>query len=70
MSHVSLLTHRTTIPQEIAMLFHDALARARMREDQQYARQARLARRLASARRWRRIAGYAGRRAHRAAAGL
>ncbi|MGI9064052.1 MAG: hypothetical protein ACR2FQ_09620 [Pseudonocardiaceae bacterium] len=71
MSQSAGLTHRTTIPnQEIAMLLHEALARARMREDQQYARQARLARRLASARRWRRIAGYAGRRAARAAAGL
>ena len=52
------------------MLLHEALARDRMREDQRHAREARLARRLASARRWRRLAGYASRRASRAAAGL
>lgn len=56
--------------QETVMLLYEVLARARMREDQQYAREARLARRLVSARRWRRLAGYAGRRASRAAAGL
>ena len=52
------------------MLLHEILARARMREDQRRAREARLARRLASARRWRPIAGYASRRASRATAGL
>ena len=56
--------------ENAAMLLYETLARDRMREDQRRARQARLARRLASARRWRRIAGYASRRASRAAAGL
>ncbi|HYZ08921.1 MAG TPA: hypothetical protein VE709_10180 [Pseudonocardiaceae bacterium] len=52
------------------MLLHEILAQARMREDQLRAQEARLARRLASARRWRRLAGYASRRASRATAGL
>ena len=56
--------------ENTAMLLHEALARDRMREDQHHAREARLARRLASIRRWRRLAGYASRRASRAAAGL
>lgn len=70
------LTHRTSFTnpsfthQETAMLLYETLARERMREDQQHARDARLARRLASVRRWRLLAGYAGRRASRAAAGL
>lgn len=59
-----------TNQENTAMLLHEALARARMREDQRRAREARLARRLASARRWHRIAGYASRRASRATAGL
>ena len=45
------------------MLLHEDLARARMRESQRVAAEERLARRLASARRWRRLAGWAGRHA-------
>ena len=59
-----------TNQESLTMLLHEVLARTRMREDQRHAREARLARRLASARRWRRLAGYASRRASRAAAGL
>jgi hypothetical protein len=49
------------------MLLHEVLARDRMRDDQRRARQALLARRLATARRWQRLARYADRRARRAA---
>jgi hypothetical protein len=49
------------------MLLHEILARDRMRDDQFRARRERLARRLATARRWRRLARYADRRAGRAA---
>ncbi|MGH4008350.1 MAG: hypothetical protein ACRDTH_09400 [Pseudonocardiaceae bacterium] len=52
------------------MLLHEVLARARMREDQRRASQERLARRLAAARRWDRLARYADRRARRAASRL
>ncbi len=65
--------HRQTMiknQENAAMLLHEALARDRMREDQRRAREARLARRLASVRRWRRLADYASRRASRATAGL
>ncbi len=65
--------HRDTMilnQENLTMLLHEVLSRTRMREDQRRAREARLARRLASARRWRRIAGYASRRASRAAAAL
>jgi hypothetical protein len=48
------------------MLGHDVLARDRMRDDQRRARQVRLARRLAAARRWQRLARYTDRRARRA----
>lgn len=62
---------RTVITREnSAMLIHEALARARMREDQRIARQLRLARRLAAVRRWSRLADYAGQRAARASRGL
>lgn len=64
------LEHRPLNLENSAMLLHEALVRARMREDQRVAREARLARRLVSARRWRRLAGYAYRRASRAAAEL
>lgn len=47
------------------MLLQEMLARDRMREDQRRANQARLARRLAAVRRWRRLARYADRRARR-----
>ncbi|HEX5347214.1 MAG TPA: hypothetical protein VFW64_08980 [Pseudonocardiaceae bacterium] len=49
------------------MLLHEILARDRMRDDQLRARRERLARRLATARRWQRLARYADRRAGRAA---
>ncbi|MGH4015999.1 MAG: hypothetical protein ACRDSL_19170 [Pseudonocardiaceae bacterium] len=52
------------------MLLHEILARTRMREDQRRATQARLASRLSTVRRWQRLARYAERRAHRAAARL
>jgi hypothetical protein len=50
------------------MLLHEDLARARMRESQRVAAQQRLARRLSTARRWRRLASWAGRHASKAAA--
>jgi hypothetical protein len=53
-----------------AMLLHEALSRARMREDQRRASQERLARRLVTARRWHRLAQFATRRARRATARL
>ncbi|MFY9807082.1 MAG: hypothetical protein WAK86_07410 [Pseudonocardiaceae bacterium] len=49
------------------MLRHEVLARYRMHDDQNRAREYRLARRLATVRRWRRLARYADRRARRAA---
>ncbi len=49
------------------MLLHEILARERMRDDQRWARQERIARRLTAARRWQRLARYADRRARRAA---
>ena len=52
------------------MLLHEDLARARMRESQRVAAQARLARRLGSARRWRRLAVWANRHAAKAVAGV
>jgi hypothetical protein len=52
------------------MLMHEALARARMREAEQAARQYRLARRVAAARSWRRLAGWAAKHAARANAQL
>jgi hypothetical protein len=53
--------------ERTAMLLHEVLARDRMRDDQRRARQAWLARRLATARRWQRLARYADQRARRAA---
>ncbi|HEU0089690.1 MAG TPA: hypothetical protein VFQ77_18925 [Pseudonocardiaceae bacterium] len=60
----------TQIPELNAMLLHEVLARTRMHEDQHRATQMRLASRLATARRWQRLARYAERQAHRAAARL
>ena len=61
----------TTGTQELKiMLMHEILARSRMREDQHRAQRERMARRLAAARRWRRLARYADRRAHRLTVGL
>lgn len=60
-----------TLTQERnAMLLHEILARTRMREDQRRATQQRLAGRLATVRRWQRLARFANRRAGRAAARL
>ena len=50
----------------VMLLMHEDLARARMRESQRAAADQRLARRLASARRWNRLARWAGRRASEA----
>lgn len=47
----------------VPMLLQEELARERMRESQREAAQLRLARRLASARRWNRLARWASRRA-------
>ena len=47
----------------VMLLMHEDLARARMQESQRAAAESRLARRLTSARRWSRLAGWAGRRA-------
>jgi hypothetical protein len=56
------------LTQELnAMLLYEELVRARMRDDQRRASKERLARRLAVARRWHRLAHYADRRARRAA---
>jgi hypothetical protein len=52
------------------MLMHEALARARMREAEQAAQQYRLARRVAAARSWQRLAAWTARRAARARANL
>ena len=60
-----------TVTQELnTMLLHEILARTRMREDQHRATQQRLASRLATVRRWQRLARYADRRARRAAGRL
>lgn len=48
------------------MLLHENLARERMREAEQVAREQRLIRRLNSARRWERLSAWAARRAKRA----
>ena len=50
----------------LTMLLHEELARARMRESQRVAAQQRLARRLATVNRWRKLASWASRRAARA----
>ncbi|MCA1672679.1 MAG: hypothetical protein LC799_10910 [Actinobacteria bacterium] len=68
----TVLDRRPTIlSQELnAMLLHEILARTRMQEDQRRASAARLASRLAAARRWQRLARYADRQARRAASRL
>lgn len=48
------------------MLLHEDLARSRMRESQRAAENARLVRRLASARRWHRLARWVNRHASEA----
>lgn len=50
-------------PNEAVMLLQEDLARARMRESQRSAAEWRMARRLASARRWSRLARWAARHA-------
>ena len=50
------------------MLLHEALARSRMREAEQAAREYALVRALTAGRRWRMLARYAQRRAAKAAA--
>ncbi len=50
-----------------AMLLHEALARSRMREAEQAARDYALVRALTAGRRWRMLARYAQRRAAKAA---
>lgn len=52
------------------MLLQEELARARMQESQRTAAQERLARRLASARRWQRLARWAARHASEASRSL
>ena len=53
-----------SVPNEgTAMLLHEALARSRMREAEQAARDYALVRALTAGRRWRMIAGFAQRRA-------
>jgi hypothetical protein len=56
-----------TFQERTTMLLYEVLARDRMCHDQRQARQERVARRLATARRWKRLARYAERRARRAA---
>ncbi|NMH97116.1 hypothetical protein [Pseudonocardia acidicola] len=59
--------HRVDRDREgIAMLLHEALARARQQEAEQAAAEHRLARRLRAGRRWTRLARFAERRAERA----
>ena len=53
-----------------AMLLYEDLARERRREAERVAQEERLGRQLNSARRWQRVAAWAGRRAQRAAAQL
>ncbi len=57
-----------TSQEQEMLLLYEALARARMCEEQRRAGEARLARRLTAARRWRWLARYTSRRAARAAA--
>ncbi|KAA2262821.1 hypothetical protein F0L68_11315 [Solihabitans fulvus] len=49
--------------RNIAMLMHEDLARTRMREAEHSAERQRLVHRISAARRWRRISGWAERRA-------
>ena len=64
------LTNRYDAKGNAVMLLHEDLARARMRESQRAAAESRLARRLGSARRWRRLADWANRHASKAEAGV
>jgi hypothetical protein len=52
----------------LAMLMYEDLARARMREAEQAAREERLARRLLATKRWEQVARWASRQAARCAA--
>ncbi len=65
--------HRSTVPTVRSaemLLLNENLARARMREAEAEAAEARLARRLVAARRWQRRAEHAARRARLAAAAV
>ena len=53
-----------------SMLLEEALARSRMREAQQAAREFRTARQLTAGRTWQRLARWSARRAERARSGL
>ncbi|MGM1063991.1 hypothetical protein [Saccharothrix sp. Mg75] len=57
-------------PRGNPMLLEENLARSRMHDAEIYAQQHRLAHRLVVARRWRRLAGWAERRAHQKARAL
>lgn len=62
--------HSTTPKGTNAMLLQEALARTRMREAEQAARDHRQARQLTAGRNWRRLARWSARRAERAVADL
>ncbi|HEY3261487.1 MAG TPA: hypothetical protein VGJ95_14670 [Pseudonocardiaceae bacterium] len=51
------------------MLLHEALARSRMREAQQAARDHRMARQITAGRNWQRLARWSARRAEKARSG-
>jgi hypothetical protein len=62
------ITATQSVPHEgTVMLIHEALARSRMREAEQAAREHALARSITAGRRWSRLARYAERRAALAA---
>jgi len=59
-----ITTPTRSVPNKgTAMLLHEALARSRMREAEQAAREYALVRALTAGRRWRMLARYANRRA-------
>jgi len=59
----------TPTQENDVMLLHEALARSRMREAEQAARDHRLARRVAAGRNWQRLARWTAARAAKASAG-
>ncbi|GDY33211.1 hypothetical protein GTS_48440 [Gandjariella thermophila] len=63
-----LITAHRKPKENVTMLLYEDLARARMREVREAVGDQRLARRLQATRRWRWLAGWAARRAARAAA--
>ncbi len=62
--------HDRTMKGSDAMLLQEALARTRMREAEQAAREHRQARQLTAGRNWQRLARWSARRAERAMADL